>query len=106
MKKDRRRNSWIKRTLVAIVILIALIVLLLLIEYYPDTLGSLTRKPKLYAVQDRCSIILDRLLHQIKDDGECRIACRNECEVRNEEFDSSEFIGKENACNICNCYCR
>ena len=106
MGKKRRKSSLIKKILVTIVLLIALIVLLFFIEYYPDALGSLAKKPKMYNVEDRCGIILDRLLHQIKDEGECRIACRNECEVRNEKFDSSEFIPKENECNVCSCYCK
>ncbi|OGJ17896.1 hypothetical protein A3K73_07790 [Candidatus Pacearchaeota archaeon RBG_13_36_9] len=106
MRKSKRRSSLIKKILVAIVLLIALIALLFFIEHYPGALDLLTKKPKMYPVQDRCSIILNRLLHQIKDEGECRIACRNECEIRSEKFDSSEFVEKENSCNICNCYCK
>jgi len=106
MKKNGKRSRLIKSTLIIIILLIVLIAILSVIEYYPNALVSLTEKPKLYVIQDRCSIILDRLIHQIKDEGECRIACRNECGVRNEQFESSEFIEKENACHICNCYCK
>jgi hypothetical protein len=83
--------------------IVALIVLLFfhfkIIEYLYSS------GPELIVIEDECSIMLNNIIHQIKDEGGCRIMCSAECEIRNMKFHHSEFIFKDNSCHTCNCYC-
>lgn len=64
-----------------------------------------SHSPEFFEVKDECSLIMGNLVHQIRDDGECRIKCVNECDVRSMEFFDFEFEGKDNDCNACDCWC-
>ncbi len=88
----------------SIMCIIALIVLLI---YQFKIFKSLfPSEPELIVIDDECSIMMNSIVHQIKNKGGCRIMCNSECEVRNMDFHHSEFIYKENSCHICNCYCK
>lgn len=105
MDKRKKRKKIIKKLSIITLILIAGITILLLIEYLPQ-ITSFRKEVQVYLIEDECGLVVGTLIHQIKDEGECKIECRNECGVRKETFYKSEFTTKENACNICNCYCR
>ncbi len=62
-------------------------------------------EPEFFSVKDECSLIMGNLVHQIRDDGECRIRCVNECDVRDMDFVKFEYEGKDNDCNSCGCWC-
>gem|GEM_PF-1368182 len=105
MDKSKKRRKLINKVLIIILILIGAIMILLLIEYYPE-ITSFRKDAEVYLIEDECGLVAGNLIHQIKDEGECKIKCRNECEVRKKEFYNSEFILRENACHVCNCYCK
>ena len=101
-KKERR----IKKILIIIFVLIVLLLILLIVEYSTLNLGFLIKKPKLFVIKDECSLILNNIIHKMKNGDECRIVCRNECELRKMSFHNSEFIEGNNSCHTCNCYCK
>ena len=106
-KKAEERKKLTKIVLVIIITLSIFVLALLLIQQ--GILEDIKRKmsePKLFEIEDECSLILNRIIHKIKNEGECKITCRNECGLRKMNFYSSEFIEKENACHTCNCYCK
>lgn len=62
-------------------------------------------EPELFIIRDECSLVMGNLIHQVRDMGECRIKCVNECDVRDMDFLKFEFLGKNNDCNSCECWC-
>jgi len=104
MNKRRERKRLIKKIAIIILILVMIIIVLFFIEYYPKI--TFAKEPEKYFIEDECGLVVGNLIHQIKNEGECRIECRNECEVRDKKFYDSEFIARENACYLCNCYCK
>jgi len=59
-----------------------------------------------FSVKDECGDVMGNLIHQIRDDGECRMKCVNECDVREMEFVSFEFELRSGDCNACACWCK
>jgi len=59
-----------------------------------------------FDIKDECGIILGNLVHQVRDEGECRLKCVNECDVREMDFVRFEFEGKVEDCNSCDCWCK
>jgi hypothetical protein len=62
-------------------------------------------EPEMFSIKDECSLMMGNLIHQIRDEGECRIKCVNECDVREMNFVRFEFEGKNNDCSSCDCWC-
>lgn len=62
-------------------------------------------EPENFVVRDECSLVMGNLIHQIRDDGECRIKCTNDCSVREMDFVNFSFEGRNDDCNACNCWC-
>jgi len=62
-------------------------------------------EPELFIVKDECGDVMGNLIHQIRDGGECRIKCVNECDVRDMDFVRFEFEAKDVDCNSCDCWC-
>ncbi len=104
MSKKRNEKSLIRIVLIVIFFLLAATVILILVDNSEDI--SIIKTPKEYLIEDECGLVVGNLIHQIKNEGECRIKCRNECEVREESFYDSEFEERENACHLCICYCK
>jgi len=61
---------------------------------------------KYFDIKDECGIILGNLVHQVRDEGECRLKCVNECDVRGMDFVRFGFEGKIEDCNSCDCWCK
>ncbi len=104
-KKKGKKRKITEKILIIIFILVALLIILLIIHYSRTYLLNIGKEPKLFVIEDECLLLLNNIIHQIKNQGECKIVCRNECGVRKMNFHDSEFIEKENSCHTCNCYC-
>lgn len=100
----KKRKIIIRTALIIIPVLLVAIVILLLVDNNPEI--SLIKEPKKYLIEDECGVVVGNLIHQIKDEGECKIKCRNECGIRNENFYDSEFIKKTDECHTCTCFCK
>ena len=59
-----------------------------------------------FTVDDECSIIMGNLIHNVRDEGDCKIKCMNNCEIRELDFYDSEFILENSSCHTCDCFCR
>ena len=55
---------------------------------------------------DECSVMMNDIIHLIKNEGNCRLMCLNECNLRDLKFIESEFIERTGNCNECYCSCR
>ncbi len=104
MSKKRKGKNLIRIILIIIFFLLAATVILIWMDNSQNI--NLTKTPNRYLIEDECGIVVGNLIHQIKNEGECRIECRNECEIRKESFHESEFEERENACHLCTCYCK
>jgi len=107
MKNIKRRNSLAKKVILLIIFLI-LVFLILLVFWFeiPLKIKNISKEPQLIPLKDECSIILNNLVHQINDEGTCKIKCINECNFKKMKFYNSAFTSKNNSCNLCNCYCK
>jgi hypothetical protein len=104
-KVNRRPQSRI--FIGSIVLLSLLLIALLFIEFdLKNFFEKLSKKPELFVIQDKCSLIFKNIIHQIRDKEECSNLCRNECSIRDKKIHSSEFIESNSSCHTCNCYCR
>ncbi len=111
--KPEVKKRFISKKIVIITISVLLIALAFILIYLGFEYGVLTnplelinKKTKFYSVKDECSLILGNLIHSIKDEGICQAKCKTYCETRELNYQNSEFILKENDCNLCNCYCK
>lgn len=59
-----------------------------------------------FSLDDECSIIMGNLIHNIRDNGDCKIKCINNCKIRKLDFYDVEFALQNSSCHICDCYCR
>ena len=59
-----------------------------------------------FSVDDECAIIMGNLIHNVRDDGDCKIKCMNNCEIRELDFHDSDFIFQNTSCHTCDCYCK
>lgn len=105
---DKKNLKKTKKILLILMISIAVLILILL--YFnatsSDGFNSLFDKPEKITIEDRCSLVMGQLFHEIKNEDECRIKCKSNCEVRGKNFAESEFIKNNNSCHTCNCYCK
>jgi hypothetical protein len=82
------------------------VLVLVLVGLIMSSLGFFKNSElEMFTLKDECSLVMGNLIHQIRDGGECRIKCVNECDVRNMDFVEFEFLGKNNDCNSCECWC-
>lgn len=57
-------------------------------------------------INDECSFIMGNLIHQIRDETDCSLQCKNRCDLINKEQTRSEFALSLDGCNSCECYCK
>ena len=98
----RRRSKGVVFGLFVAVIVLILILISLVISAFGFCEEN---KPEMFIVKDECGLILGNLVHQIRDEGECRIKCVNECDVRDMDFVRINFELKNSDCNSCECWC-
>lgn len=103
-KKIRKRKiSLLVKGIFAVIGI--LIILLLFLVLANLGIFEKSEQPKFFSVTDECSIVIGNLIHQVRDAGDCKIRCINECDIQDMKFDSIEFSSPDNSCNICDCYC-
>jgi hypothetical protein len=103
IKKTKKHNSQITKLYFGIggVLVIILVGLIL---FNTGTFEKASEVSK-FSIDDECSIIYGSLIHNIRDEGDCKIKCANNCEIRELGFYDSEFISQNNSCHTCDCYC-
>ena len=84
-------------------ILVAILIGLILFN-----MGAFEKKTDIFkfSIDDECSIIMGNLIHNIRDGGDCKIKCMNNCEIRELDFYDSEFVFENSSCHTCDCYCQ
>jgi|WetSurMetagenome_2_1015567.scaffolds.fasta_scaffold437832_2 hypothetical protein len=94
--------------LILFILILACLVLALLFEesIISNPFATFTAKTQIFSVEDRCSLIAGQLIHTLSNEEDCKVRCRTTCELRNTQFQNSEFLQKEKDCNICKCYCK
>ena len=102
MRKKSKNKKFLKKIIIGAIIFLTLIVAALIIL---ET-DVLEKKERVYIeVNDECSLMLNRIIHQIKTDAGCKMKCINECNLRELEYSESKFIEKQDSCHECKCYC-
>jgi hypothetical protein len=106
MKKKKKIK--ISKVLIILTILLS-IILIVTILIQLDIKGRIDKvfaEPKLLTIEDKCSLIMNNLLHEIKNEDDCKIRCNNQCNLENMRTLKSEFITPNNSCYACKCYCK
>ena len=90
------------------IFLIVILIFLLAFQFNYLNLKMFNKKePRLITIDDECSALMGRVVHQIKSDDGCKVICNSECEVRGLTFHDSQFLeGENNSCHTCKCYCK
>lgn len=107
-RKKLADKSLLRRKIIRIILRVCIVLLFLLIFLVFVGLGGLKKpqEPELFRIKDECSLVMGNLIHSIKDEGECKLRCFNDCGIRRMEYDLSKFREVTNSCNSCDCYCR
>ncbi|MGV8152533.1 MAG: hypothetical protein ACP5OG_05620 [Candidatus Nanoarchaeia archaeon] len=103
--KNKSKTLRILAYLTLSLIIILFILIIFQFRLYNFVLSPF-KKPVQIKVNDECSLIFNQILHQIKDEGACRIKCENECLTHSLSYSNSKFTEKTDSCNICECYCK
>ena len=102
MKKRKKKLNQ-KIILTAILLIILTIAILVLFEN--GFFEKKSKETKKIELKDKCSLMFNRVIHQIKTEDVCKTMCKNECNSQNLNYLKVEFVAKEENCNTCNCYC-
>ncbi|MDA3836627.1 MAG: hypothetical protein PF542_03315 [Nanoarchaeota archaeon] len=111
-KKVQRKNKskhifYSKYLLWAAVVFALILIILTFVEFVSfDFISKSFEKPHSVDVRDECSLIMGNLVHQIRDDNDCSLRCKNTCGMEDTEYVNSSFIAAEADCHTCNCYCK
>lgn len=108
-KKDKVKLSSKKTKIIIItlIVLLTITIILILVAAGILDMSRLARNEvKVFQSQDKCSLIVGKLIHVIRDSDDCRINCRADCNVRQLEFVDSNFTASFTSCNQCTCYCK
>jgi len=93
-----------------LLIIILLLFLFGLLVVRSGFIPNFFQEPNEYVIEDECYIMMDELFHIIEDEGDCKIRCNFDCDIRGESYHYSEFVSGEDregeACNLCKCYCK
>jgi hypothetical protein len=103
-RKEQKKQKRITKVYFAIaaLLLIALVILLL------SNFGVFEKKSgaEYFSIDDECFPIFGSIVHNLKNAGDCKIKCENNCEFRDMEFLNSSFAAENSSCHTCDCYCR
>jgi len=101
----KKRKKTVKRILALLFVLIVCLLILLIMNFKVWKYFSKKEVVKI-EIPDECSLMFESILHNIKDSAGCENSCRAKCYILEKDYYNSEFIGKENSCNECECYCK
>lgn len=107
--RNKKRHKLSRKIL--IIIFIILMSLLVLTSLHLLTEGGVIKyKPKIedrnFSIEDKCSIIVGKIVHPIDREDECINKCIAQCETYSLTYDKTEFELKNNSCNACGCFCK
>jgi hypothetical protein len=102
-KKKNKKNL----NSVYLLFIVVFLLILILIGLFMGNLGLFEQKKEAqdFYIIDKCAIVMGNLIHQVRDEGECRVKCINECGLLDLDFEHVDFLRKDNDCNDCNCFC-
>lgn len=114
LSKKQRKNKKQKliemklKTLFWVIVILAISVLVLSIVQFVNLEKIFPSNEKVFIeIKDECTFMQGiGLVHQIKNEDNCQIYCKNRCKIEELEADYVEFTSIENDCNLCNCYCK
>jgi len=107
LKKRKKKTNTSKKIFIIILLLVSLLIILLIVEFdILKIIKNSLKEPQLIEIEDECIFMAGNLVHQIREDGECKTMCRNECALRDKKYNRHGFVENINTCNICNCYCK
>ncbi len=108
MKKENRKYKKHEKQITKIYFILggSLIAILLGLIIYSAGLFEPEHEITKVEVLDECSLIMGNLIHNIRDLGDCKIKCNDNCEIRGLEFHDSEFVFQNSSCHTCDCYCK
>lgn len=106
LKKSRKNKKKVTSAVVFLFVALFLLIVILGGLLLSDFGFFEKHEVRKFNVLDECSLIMGNLVHQIRNDGECKIRCVNECDVRDMEFVDFAFEGKIDDCNYCKCSCK
>ena len=106
--KNKKKTTKIIRifSLITIALVFLFLILLVVQINFKKLFGEFNKEEKMFVIEDKCSIMMGNIIHEIKDGDRCKIMCKNECSVRKMSFLNFSFIWKNDSCHVCNCYCR
>ena len=96
----------IKIVYLAIILLLILLIVAIFIQ--SESINYIKRyfsKPKLIVIKDECNLLMDNILHNIRDSDDCKIRCQNECNLAKLKFQRINFVNGK-GCYTCDCYCK
>lgn len=102
---SKKRKHFVQNRLVIASIVILFIFLAILVS---SSFGIFEEKrdPVKVEILDECVPFMNNLVHNIHDEGGCKIKCMNNCEVREMNFYNSSFTFQNSTCHTCDCYCQ
>ena len=108
VKRVNNKNKISKKSLVAIFMF--LLILLVLASFYLLKEGGIIKNStelseKNFTIQDKCSIIVGKIVHPIDREDECMNNCVAQCEIYSLSYDRVEFELMQDTCNKCSCFC-
>jgi hypothetical protein len=104
-KKEKKKLKKLRVSNIFLIVLVMLLILLGVLLWVQFHDKKSLKEPKLFVIEDKCSVMFNTIMHVITDEGKCRLSCRYECEIRDLKISLSEFIESNNSCHTCNCYC-
>jgi len=106
MKKNDKKIKISKILIILIIILSLILLIIILIQLdIKNKIDKIFAEPKILTIEDKCSLIMNNLLHEIKNEDDCKIRCNNQCSLENMRVYKSELITPQNSCYACKCYC-
>lgn len=101
MKKTKKvkKHNHVKLARSLFVIGVFLIVVLIGLILSGLEIFEGSKEARLFPLKDECSLVMGSLIHQIRDFGDCHIRCINECDIRDMDFESIEFVLQNSTCN-------
>ena len=107
-KKFSRREKIKQRKITKVYFFVAGVLAVFLIYLVINSFGGFDRSfgPEKFDVVDECSLIMGNIIHNMRDEGDCKIKCENNCDFREMDYLNSSFTFKETSCHTCECWCK
>lgn len=106
MKKSRKSRKKSRRAVALLFVGLGVLVLVL-IGLLSFSFGFFEKsEAQMLVVSDECGVMPGfGLIHQVRDEGECRVKCVNECGLMELDFLNISFVASDSECHYCECWC-